>query len=82
MGLYEVLDPHLHEGVVAGWELLTQRVTQVHPQLLPTLVLIAQAKVVFLQNAQSLAHLLRDGETSDSIFIIVVAATGGFEKER
>lgn len=60
VGLYEVLDSHLHHGLVARWELLAQRVAQVHPQLFPTLVLIAQTKVVFLQNAQTLAHLLED----------------------
>ena len=44
----KVFDSHLHDDVVSLGDLLAERVPQVHPQPVPTLVLIAQTKVLLL----------------------------------
>ena len=44
----EILDPHLHDHVVSLGDLLGERVPQVCPQSLPTLVLVAQSEILLL----------------------------------
>jgi hypothetical protein len=65
----EVFHSHLHDDVVAVGDLLAERVPQVHPQPVSTLVLIAQAKVFPLQQTQRFAYLQRTATSVSAVNI-------------
>ena len=61
---YEVFHSHLHDDVVALRDLFDEGIAQVDPQPAPVLVVVAETKILLLQQTQRLAHLRRSHNLS------------------